>query len=159
LDDRHDHDGFWETLDETIEEILAEVDRMIAFGWTKQQTVIGHHRADNRPRIKANEDDGPTITLDYVDDSYETDDLRRPQEEMNTGRSRQRRGHVHHAHDRYCSRTLVASTRPRKASRPLTEIVTSVRRVVRNAWCIGVLAVPRTVSPVASLVVVADFEA
>jgi len=78
---------------------------------------------------------------------------------MNTGRSRQRRGHVHRAPDRLCSRTLVVSTRPRKASRPLTEIATSVRRVVRNAWCIGVLAVPRTVSPVASLVVVADFEA
>jgi hypothetical protein len=81
LDDRHDHDGFWETLDETIEEILTEVDRMIAFGWMRQQTIIGHHRADNRPRIKANEHDRPTIMLDCVDDSYETDDLRRPQEE------------------------------------------------------------------------------
>lgn len=81
MDDRHDHDGFWETLDETIEEILAEVDRMIASGWTKQQTVIGHHRAENRTRIKANEHDGPTIMLGCVDDSYESDDLRRPQEE------------------------------------------------------------------------------
>ena len=54
---------------------------MIASGWTKQQTVIGHHRAENRTRIKANEHDGPTIMLDCVDDSYESDDLRRPQEE------------------------------------------------------------------------------
>ena len=81
LDDRHHDDGFWETLDETIEEILAEVDRMIAFGWTKRQTVIGHHRADNRPRIKANEDDRPSIMLGRADDSYETDNLRRPREE------------------------------------------------------------------------------
>jgi hypothetical protein len=81
LDDRHDHDGFWETLDETIEEILAEVDRMIAFGLTKQQTAVENHRADDLLRINVNEYDGPAIMLGRVDDSYETDDLRRPREE------------------------------------------------------------------------------
>ena len=54
---------------------------MIARGWTKQQTAVGLHRADDRPRIKANEDAGPSIMLGCAYGSYETDNLRRPQEE------------------------------------------------------------------------------
>lgn len=81
MDDRQDHDGFWELLDETIEEILTEVDRMIALDGTKQHAAAGHHQADNRQRIKDDEHDEMAIMYGRVGDPNETEDLRRPQEE------------------------------------------------------------------------------
>lgn len=54
---------------------------MVVLDGTKQQAAVGHQQADNRPRMKAVEQDGPPIMRGRADYSHETDDLRRPQEE------------------------------------------------------------------------------
>lgn len=79
-DDEQSHDGFWEWLDHTIEDIFTEVDRMIALDSVEQQASDGPHRASVR-RQDTNEHFESCNIPGGVDLSNETDVLRRPQHE------------------------------------------------------------------------------
>jgi hypothetical protein len=81
MDNQQDDDDLWEYLDETIDEILMEVDQMIALGREKRQTHAGQLQAVIRPQIKANEQNETAIMPRQIDKPHETNDLRRPQDE------------------------------------------------------------------------------
>jgi hypothetical protein len=81
MENQYDYDDFWESLDDILEELFAEIDRMIASGWEKQQVPGGQHRLDNHPRVETDEQDEAGVVPRGVGKSREPDGLRRPQEE------------------------------------------------------------------------------
>jgi hypothetical protein len=80
MDNQYEYDGFWESLDDIIEELFAEIDRMIASGWKKQQIPKGQHRLGNHPRVETNEQNKTGVVRRSVGKPREPDGTRRPQE-------------------------------------------------------------------------------
>jgi hypothetical protein len=81
MNNQWDDDDLWNHLDQTIEEILTEVDGMTTLGSKKQQFPTEQHRAGIHPRTKANEQNETATLPRHMDESHETNDLRRPQDE------------------------------------------------------------------------------
>jgi hypothetical protein len=83
LDDQQDHESFWKILGVKIEEILMEVDCMVALGHGKGQTSVAQYRAGMFQQTHiAEHAKAPVVTMaGSFDGSHEGVVLRRPQDE------------------------------------------------------------------------------
>lgn len=81
MESQRDNDVFWNWLNETIEEILAEVDGRMALGEKELRTRVVQDRAGNHPRMETNDQNEDAMAPEHFNESHDTEDLRRPLDE------------------------------------------------------------------------------
>lgn len=79
--DHKGSDGFWESLNETIKEIVAEIDLITTCGPEKEQTRQGKSRVDGHPTTSTNRQHGVPLVSTGVTEPHKAGVIRRPQEE------------------------------------------------------------------------------
>lgn len=81
MNDQNESDGFWESLDETIKEILAEVDLITTCGWEKQQVYHEGSRFHARRTGSTDRQYEVQVIPTGFSESHKAGIMRRPQEQ------------------------------------------------------------------------------